>query len=235
MTERMRLSMELKAITDKDAPMAFEGYGSVFDTVDSYNDTIAKGAYKSTLREWKATGKLPKLLLQHGGSWFSAGAEDMVPIGKWTEMREDDHGLYAKGHLFDVDADRVRLTYAALKAGELDGLSIGFSTRKYKMDEETGIRTLTDIQLYEVSLVTFPANDPARVTGVKAAGDLPTERELERWLQREAGFSDAQAKTIIAKGYRAVQREAASTVPPLGDLLQLLQQRAATFTEGAQG
>ena len=100
-TERTSLAIELKALKDGDAPMSFEGYGSVFNTVDSYNDTIAKGAYKATLREWKEKGKLPKMLLQHGGSWFSAGAEDMVPVGQWTEMREDDHGLYVKGHLFD--------------------------------------------------------------------------------------------------------------------------------------
>lgn len=233
MKERVRLAMELKALKDGDAPMSFEGYGSVFDTVDSYSDTVAKGAYKATLQEWKATGKLPKMLLQHGGSWFSAGAEDMVPIGKWTEMREDDTGLYVKGHLFDIGTDRVANTYAALKEGELDGLSIGFSTRKYAMDEESGIRTLTDIQLYEVSLVTFPANDPARVTGVKAAGELPTERELERWLRREAGFSAEQAKTIIAKGYRQVRREA-EPESDLRGLLAAAQQRQAIF-EGAQG
>jgi HK97 family phage prohead protease len=194
---------------DDDRKGAFEGYGSVFDTVDSYNDTVAKGAYKATLREWKATKKLPKLLLQHGGGGFFGGAaDDMVPIGKWDEMAEDDHGLFVRGHLFDVDTDRAKATYAALKEGELDGLSIGYRTRKSKMDETTHIRTLTDIQLYEVSLVTFPANDPARVTGVKA--DDMTERQFESFL-RDAGFSITTAKTIVASGYRKL-RDVAPTV-----------------------
>lgn len=213
--------------TVNDDARTFEGYGSVFGTVDTYNDTIVKGAFRETLREWKAVKKLPKLLLQHGGGGLLGGsAEDMVPIGKWEDMVEDDHGLFMKGRLFDVDTDRAKATYAALKAGELDGLSIGFRTRKSTTDEVTGIRTLTDIQLFEVSIVTFPANNPARVTGVKAADEWPTEREFERWLRREAGFSDSQAKAIIAKGYRAVRREVASSEAQR-ELLQSIQRYGA--------
>lgn len=229
--ESSLVRFEVKAVSNDAAAMSFEGYGSVFNTVDSYGDTVAKGAYKATLKEWKATGKLPKMLLQHGGGgFFSSNADDMVPIGKWEEMREDDHGLFMRGRLFDVDTDRVKATYAALKEGELDGLSIGFRTRKFKMDEETGIRTLTEIQLFEVSLVTFPANDPARVTSVKADGELPTEREFETWLRREAGLTDEQAKCVIAKGYRQVRREAMPSEEPVGELLALINQRAAIFT-----
>lgn len=140
--ETIYVPFECKSAGDDAQSMTFEGYGSVFGTVDSYGDTIAKGAFKASLKEWKAKGKLPKLLLQHGGG-FMGGADDMVPIGKWEEMREDDHGLFMRGRLFDVDTDRVKATYAAMKEGELDGLSIGFNTRKSKRDEETGIRTLT--------------------------------------------------------------------------------------------
>lgn len=223
---RFFVPFELKAAAT-DGARTFEGYGSVFDTVDSYMDTIAKGAFKQTLREWKKKNKLPKLLLQHGGSWLS-GADDMVPIGKWTEMFEDDHGLFMRGELFDIETDRMKSTYAALKAGELDGLSIGFRTRKSKTDNDTGIRTLTEIELFEVSLVTFPANDPARVTGVKADA-LPTEREFERFLQREAGLSDAQAKAVVSKGYRQVRREALPS-DGLRDLVARIHKTAANLT-----
>lgn len=224
---------EVRAVGE-DTERAFEGYASVFDTIDSYGDTIVKGAFKQTLKEWKAQAKFPKLLLQHGGGgFFSSNADDMVPIGKWEEMREDDHGLFVRGRLFDVDTDRAKATYAAMKAGELDGLSIGFRARKWKYDEETDIRTLTEIELWEVSIVTFPANDPARVTSVKADGDLPTEREIELVLRREAGLTREQAKGVIAKGYRQVRREAMPSEEPLGDLLALVQQRAAILT-GAQ-
>lgn len=206
--ERRSVNFALKAFADSgETKGTFEGYGSVFDMVDAYNDTIVKGAFKATLKEWKSKGKLPKLLLQHGGGgWFSSNADDMVPIGKWDEMKEDDYGLFMKGRLFDLETDRAKATYAALKEGELDGLSIGFRTKKFKFDEETQVRTLTEIQLFEVSLVTFPANDPARVTDVKADGELPTEREFERWLQREAGLSARQAEVIISKGYRQLKR-----------------------------
>jgi uncharacterized protein len=228
--DRLLIPFELKTLPDGETHV-FEGYGSVFDTVDSYNDTIAKGAYKGTLKEWKARKKLPKMLLQHGGGgFFSSNADDMVPIGKWEEMFEDDHGLFMRGRLFDIDTDRAKSTYAALKEGELDGLSIGFRTRKSKTDEDTGIRTLTEIQLFEVSLVTFPANDPARVTDVKAEGDLPSEREFERWLQRVGGFSARETETIIAKGFRQLKR--GGSMPPGEDfsgLLAAVQQRGVIF------
>lgn len=228
-TERVCLPFEIKAAGESDGLRTFEGYGSVFGTIDSYNDTIEKGAFRSTLKEWKTRERLPKMLLQHGGG-FLAGADDMIPIGKWTEMREDDHGLFMKGHLFDVETDRARATYAALKAGELDGLSIGFRARKSKMNEETRIRTLTDIQLFEVSLVTFPANDPARVTGVKEDGVLPTEREFERWLRRDAGLTESQAKAVISKGYRQVRREAMPSEEACEAFADACQDAIATLT-----
>lgn len=229
--ERRSVGFQLRAVSDAGGARTFEGYGSVFDTVDSYNDTIVKGAFTATLAEWKAKNKLPKLLLQHGGGgFFASNADDMVPIGKWDEMHEDDHGLFMRGRLFDIDTDRAKATYAALKEGELDGLSIGFRTKKFKVDTETDVRTLTEIQLFEVSLVTFPANDPARVTAVKADGTLLTEREFEAWLRREAGFTEDQAKCIVAKGYRQVRREAMPSEEACGELLALINQRTAIFT-----
>ena len=213
--------------------MTFEGYGSVFDGApDAYGDVIAKGAFKASLKEWKSKKKLPKMLLQHGGS-FGMNADDLIPIGKYSEMREDETGLYLKGRLFDVDTDRTKSVYAAMKEGELDGLSIGFSTMKSKRDEESGVRTLTEIKLWEVSLVTFPANDPARVMGVKAVGELPSEREFEGFL-RDAGFSREQAKTILATGYRAMQRDADSSDVTAHDVTRLLEamtRRTALFAE----
>lgn len=250
--EHKFLTFELKADEAKDGVRSFEGYGSVFDTVDSYGDTIVKGAFKDTLKEWKAKSKLPKLLLQHGGGgFFSASADDMVPIGKWDEMKEDAHGLFVRGHLFDLDTDRAKSVYAAMKEGELDGLSIGFRTKKWKFDEDTDIRTLTEIELWEVSLVTFPANDPARVSSVKTDGMLPTERRFEDFL-RDAGFSRQQAKVIVAdgfehylrdagfnateardicsRGYRQVRRDAMPSEEACGELLTLMKQRAAIPT-----
>ena len=189
---------------DGDGPLTFEGYASVFGGVDSYNDTIKKGAFRETLREWKKGGKLPKMLLQHGGGFFGGSAQDKSPIGAWTEMKEDDHGLFARGTLLDAQTPRLLETASAIRAGVLDGLSIGFRTKKSEMDEDTGIRTLTEIQLFEVSPVTFPADEAARVTGTKADEDLATEREFERFLRDVGGLSHRQARAVCERGYRSL-------------------------------
>lgn len=228
------VAFEVKAV-EAEHPMSFEGYGSVFNTVDSYADTIVKGAFKGTLREWKTKGKLPKMLLQHGGGGFSQNADDLVPIGKWDEMREDDHGLYVRGHLFDLDTDRAKATYRAMKEGEMDGLSIGFQTRKFKMDQETGIRSLTDINLWEVSPVTFPANEPALISDVRSAGDLPTEREFERWLARTGGFSAREVEAIVSKGYRLLKRGGSMPAHEACEELRLLKKHAAILSGAEHG
>jgi hypothetical protein len=148
-------------------------------------------------------------------------------------MREDDHGLFMRGRLFDVGTDRVKATYAAMQEGELDGLSIGFRTRKSKMDEETGVRTLTDVQLFEVSLVTFPANDPARVTDVRSAGDLPSEREFERWLTKAGSFSAREVETIISKGFRTLKRGGSvPSIEPCEDFIASAHRAAAAILSG---
>lgn len=217
--ERLIVPFEIKALAD-DGSRSFEGYGSVFNVVDSYADVVAPGAFKRTLREAKAAGRLPALLWQHDAS---------KPVGVYESMHEDETGLYVKGRLSDTQLGRD--AYTLLKDGALSGLSIGFVTRKSKVDNESGIRTLTDVQLWETSLVTFPANDAARITGVKADdGALPTEREFERWLRREAGFTEAEAKTIIAKGYRQVRREAMPSEEACGDLLESIRRFGALAT-----
>jgi HK97 family phage prohead protease len=235
--ERRFVPFEVRKVAD-DAPKGtFEGYGSVFGVQDSYGDVVRKGAFTNTIADWKKRGKLPKQLLQHGGGYFGGGADDMVPVGKWEEMYEDDHGLFCRGRIFDIDTDRARATYTAMVEGELDGLSIGFNTRKFERDEETGIRTLTEINLWEVSIVTFPANDPSRIDGVKSSEDLPTEREFEAWVRRELGLSKSQVELITAKGYRQLLR--GGTTPSEGlvsgeavnELLASANRRAALFQE----
>jgi len=213
--DRLVVPFAVKSLGEGDA-RTFEGYGSVFGVLDSYADVVAPGAFKRSLKEHKAAGRMPALLWQHDPS---------APIGVYDEMREDDHGLYVKGRLSDTQLGRE--AYTLLKDGALSGLSIGFNTRKSKIDNETGIRTLTDVQLWETSLVTFPANEAARITGVKTDGVLPTEREFERWLRREGGFTEAEAKAIIAKGYRQVRREAMPSEEVCGELVALIKRRAS--------
>lgn len=214
--DRLVIPFEVKAADD--AGRSFEGYGSVFGVLDSYADIVAKGAFKRTLKEHRQKGRAPALLWQHDPS---------KPIGVYDEMREDETGLFVKGHLSDTQLGRE--AYALLKDGALSGLSIGFRTLKSKIDDESGIRTLTELELWEVSLVTFPANDAARVTAVKADGTLPTEREFEHFL-RDAGFTRDHAKAIISKGYRLTRREAMSSDEACEELLVLLKQGTAILT-----
>lgn len=200
--DRLVVPFEIKASEESDGRV-FEGYGSVFGVLDSYADVVAKGAFKRTLKDAKAKGRMPAMLWQHN-------PDDVV--GVWTEMREDDHGLFVKGEIFE--SGKGPLAYEALKKGGVSGLSIGFRTLKSKLDDENGIRTLTELELWEVSLVTFPANDAARVSSVKASGEIPNEREFEEWLRRDAGLSRAEAKRVIATCYRRLLCDAADLTNP---------------------
>jgi HK97 family phage prohead protease len=186
----------------------FSGYGAFFGNEDSYGDVIEHGAFAETLAEWKATGKFPPMLLQHGGGFFGRSAEDMVPVGKWEAMREDGKGLRVEGRLFAMNTERVQRIYEAMKEGELDGLSIGFRTREARLGTKPGEpdRTLTNVDLVEVSIVTFPANPKARVTTVK----MLTAEEWRVWegALRDEGLSHRDAKAALSVFRRMLQRDA---------------------------
>lgn len=140
----------LRVRQTSDTGQTFTGYGSVFGEVDSYGDVVAAGAFAASLRA--RAGKIP-MLWQHDIS---------RPIGTWLTLREDTRGLWVEGRILD---DQV---YRLLKGGALDGLSIGFRVVRSETDATTGIRTVTQVDLFEVSLVTFPANEAARVLDVRA-------------------------------------------------------------------
>lgn len=174
----------------------FEGYGSTFGgEPDSYGDVIAPGAYTESLAEHKAAGTMPKMFWQHDSS---------EPIGKWVEATEDSKGLFLRGKL-NMGVQRAREAYELLKEGDIDGLSIGYRIREYKVDTETQVWTLEKLDLREVSVVSIGANSSATISSVKAqraateltdklkAGDRLTEREFEMWL-KGLGFSNSQAE-----------------------------------------
>lgn len=184
-TKRFNVAAEIKAVDDSGV---IEGYGSVFGNLDSYSDIVAPGAFAKSLEEAKASGRMPAMLWQHNQE---------EPIGVWTEMREDDRGLFVKGKL--ADTQRGKEARELIKLGALTGLSIGYTTRSYQVDRENDSRVLTDVQLWEVSPVTFPANSEARITGVKAS-DISSPKDFERFL-RDAGFSRKEAKQITAHGF----------------------------------
>jgi HK97 family phage prohead protease len=171
---------EIKFAADDGAEArSFSGYGAVFNNVDSYGDVIDAGAFKKSLGEARKSGAWPAMLLQHGG--WGMNAEDMTPIGIWTEMDEDDKGLKVTGKL--ADTQRGNEVYGLLKMTPrpaLNGLSIGYRARKFTMGTKAGEprRRLHELDLVEVSLVTMPANPKARVGSVNPA--TASEYEMRR-------------------------------------------------------
>jgi len=196
---------ELKVDGSGSEPGTFSGYGAYFGNVDAYGDVIERGAFAESLEEWKARGKWPPMLLQHGGFM---NADDMVPVGKWTSMEENSRGLKVEGRLYALNTDRGQYIYEGLKSGDFDGLSIGFETVESRFGTKPGEpeRTLTKIKLWEVSLVTFPANPKARVTSVKTL-TVEQLRDLETSL-RDGGLSHKDCVRAVSVFKQWLQRDA---------------------------
>ena len=171
----------------------FSGYASVFDERDNFDDVVIRGAFTESLKAHRKAGRMPLLLWMH---------ERSEPIGAWRSMREDAKGLRVEGELFVDAIDRAREAHALLKRGGVSGLSIGFNVVESETDRATSLRRLTKIDLMEVSIVSFPALDSARVTAVKS-DDLQL-REFEKIL-RDAGLSKNFTKLAARHGFVKAQ------------------------------
>ena len=151
-------SLELKAQAVQDDG-TFSGYCNVFDVKDSYGDVVKKGAFLASINDWQARGKMPPILWQHDRSEV---------IGVWTKLYEDEKGLYGEGRLLIDDVEKAREAHALIKAGAIDGLSIGFYTKTWSYDKHADVLELLELDLREISVVTFPANADSTVDNVKA-------------------------------------------------------------------
>lgn len=218
--DRMECGLiELKFASTDEKEMLFEGYGAVFGNVDNGGDMIVKSAFRDTIREAKATGSWPAMLSQHGGMGLSA--DDMTPIGIWVDMEEDEKGLFMKGKLAPTPRGTEMYTLMKMQPRPaISGLSIGYIPIKWKMRStpEEPRRTLEQVKLVETSPVTFPMNPKARV---QAAKGLHGIRLAEQAL-RDAGFSAAEAKAIVAKGFTTQPHQ--RDVGGLGDLAAFARQ-----------
>lgn len=209
--ERLACTLvELKFDAADAATMTFSGYGAVFGNVDSYGDVIQKGAFADTLAEAKASGVWPAMLSQHGG--WGMTAEDMTPVGVWSELSEDGKGLKVSGKLAATARGRELHTLMKMDPRPaIDGLSIGYIPKEWepRSKPEDPRRRLKRVDLVEISPVTFPANRLARVASVKSLDDMSTLAEIEEYLREAGGFSRGEAKGLIRciKGV-AGQREA---------------------------
>lgn len=205
--DQIDCAFEVKAISEDGT---FEGYGSVFGVIDSYKEIVAPGAFTRSLAELKTSGRLPALLWQHRSA---------EPIGIYTDMREDSVGLYVKGRLA-LKTARGAEAHELMKMKALDGLSIGFVTRTDSYDKVSGIRTLTDVDLWEVSPVTFPANGASRISAVKSIDTLESLADAERFLRDAGGLSKAQAVAFIG---RIKSLSGRSESDELGEIMQSLK------------
>ncbi len=170
----------------------FSGYASLFGTADLAKDVVERGAFSRAIRERGASGI--RMLFQH---------DPAEPIGTWVEMREDERGLFVRGKLA-LGVARAREVLELMRGGALDGLSIGFRTVRARKDARSGVRHIVEADLWEVSIVTFPMLPGARVEAVKAARTLPSVREFERWLTRDAKLTRGEARAVIARGYSSL-------------------------------
>lgn len=189
---------------------SFEGYASLFGTEDLGRDVVMPGAFRKSLAKRGARGV--KLLYQH---------DPNEVIGTWEEIREDERGLFVRGQLLS-DIGRAREVLALMRAGAVDGLSIGYHVVKAETDRASRTRRLIEVDLWEISVVTFPMLPAARVSAVKRQG-RPTTREFERWLTRDAGFSRMEARTIVHRGFKALEasRDAAASDQALARAFRL--------------
>ncbi len=165
--------------TTIDADGTVKGYASLFGEIDQARDMVLRGAFAHTLAS-RGVRRIP-MLFQH---------DPLEPIGIWLELREDHRGLYARGRLIP-DVARARELLSLLRAGAIDGLSIGFPTTKGRIDAKTRVRSLVAVDLWEISIVIFPLLAGARVRAVKQASPPPrasfVRARAERDWVKEAG------------------------------------------------
>lgn len=221
--------IELKLAPSDDGvkTMTFTGYGAVFNNVDAYGDVIEPGAFAGYLSDVQA-GKQnwPAMLSQHGG--YGMTADDMTPVGVWTELAEDGKGLKITGQLADTQRGRDLHTLMKMEPRPaINGLSIGYIPKEWepRSKPDDPRRRIKRIDLIEISPVTFPANSRARVDSVKSADGIRV-RDAEMAL-RDAGFSANEAKAILAEGFKTAMRDAGSD--EMAELSAAIERRNAVL------
>lgn len=232
--EHKRVSLIDLVIEQKDgAPegeMRFKGYGAVFGNIDSYGDVIEEGAFSKTLKEARKSGTYPAMLLQHGG--WGMSAQDLMPVGVWDTLEEDQKGLASEGVLAPIQRGVEAYTLMKMKPRPaITGLSIGYIPRKFTMgtkpDEPR--RKLHEVELVEISLVTFPANGKARISSVKSASDF-SEREFEQLMQ-DAGLSRKEARIVMSHGFRHLKAMQDAGSDELKNLVASIERNTSILTQ----
>lgn len=193
----------------------FSGYASKFGGVDSYGDTVFPGAYKSTLEN---RNRPIQMRWNHYGE----------VIGKWTEIREDDEGLWVEGELTPGHS-KAEDVYASMRHGAVTGLSIGYRINKAAPNANEGL-DLHEIDLVEISIVETPADIAAEIANVKSVIESSTSlKEIESIL-REAGFSRNDATLLVGRVKSIAYGEREQEVKRASEIAQAIAQLTKSLT-----
>jgi HK97 family phage prohead protease len=192
-----------------------EGYASVYNVLDRGGDIVLPGAFKASLADWRKRKAAPPMLWYHDPS---------TPIGIWTDLSEDQHGLKAAGSFID-GVPQAAIARAVVKAGAVKGLSIGYRTIDFVIDRKTGVRSIKTAELWEISLVTFPMNVDAQITGAKSIDPRTLEQAL-----RDEGLSNTEAKLAVSVVRKQALRDGGRSEPQsrdgMTDVLMALRKSA---------
>lgn len=197
--DRLDFISEVKLASNDENVGTITGYASVFNLIDRGGDIVLPGAFKASLAETKRSKRPLPMLWQHSSD---------APIGIWDELAEDDRGLQVKGSLI-MDVPQAMTARALIKGGAVSGLSIGFRTKEAEIDRVTGARKLKKVELWEVSLVTFPMLPEALISGVKTAADF----DPSCWEKafRDEGLTNREAKIATSVARKMVLRDEGRT------------------------
>lgn len=201
--ETKAVALEVKA----DSEGRIEGYASRFGELDQGGDVVDRGAFAESI-----AARMPKMLWQH---------MSFAPIGVWERASEDETGLYVQGRILDT-IEQGREAKALIEAGAIDGMSIGYRTLRDERRND-GARLLKAVDLWEISLVTFPMLQSARVDAIKA--NEMTKRDFEQRLMQDAGFSRSVARALLGGGLEAVKAMQDAGDDGLDELRDLLKAR----------
>lgn len=231
--ERKEIKLrELKLAPPAEATGEFSGYLAAYGNIDRGMDILEPGCFADYLAEMKAADDWPALLLNHGGMDWSA--DDMLPIGIYLDLAEDDYGLKFSAKL--CDTERGTDVYKLMKMQPrpaIKGKSIGWRATEYSFEphptiENCTVRRVRKGILGEGSVVTFPMNKRATITDVKSAGGSYDARKLESALRDVCGLSQAEAKRLMSGGFAALsQRDAGGE---MGELAALLRKNTSILT-----
>lgn len=209
------VELDVKKLTDAGQ---FSGYGSVFNVIDTGGDIVLPGAFEESLKAWKKAGRQVPVLWQH---------QTDQPIGGWADLKEDDHGLLGDADLWLDEAPYARLAHKGMQTKTITGLSIGYRVKEHSVDADTGVYSLKRLDLVEISVVTNPMNDDARIADVKSmieGGKLPTLPEFEKFLREAAGFSKSQAAAVANGGLTKLLRGEPGNAKSDDEVLRMLRE-----------